>query len=319
MSWRKTLIFGAILLALAVFYYLYEVRYLGQKQEVQKRAKKIFTLKKEEVRGIYLRIEGKEFEIQRQKEDWVIKKPLVARGDEETIERLLEDLLQAEQKRALGEEESLEAFGLLSPRAEVVLKGQQREEAIFIGDENPAQTAVYAMREGKREVFLLSLQHWFQIDKKLYDLRDKTILSFDLQKVKGVEVSYRGNKVQVKKQGQGWRMTFPLEARADNDAVKRLLEGLKNGRIKKFVDESPKDLRFYGLLPPHAEVWIEVKGIKKGIRFGRINSRKEGVYAQVAGTKNVFLVDVSVVHFLPKGAYDWRDKEIFSFDNTQVA
>ncbi|MBW2038919.1 MAG: DUF4340 domain-containing protein [Deltaproteobacteria bacterium] len=318
MSWRKTLIFGVVLLGLAAFYYLYEIKFLGEREEAQKRARKVFAIKKEEVRDILLRMKGKGYEIWRKGEDWVIRYPLKARGDKEVIERLLDDLLKAEEERMLGERgEELKAFGLSPPRAEIVLKGEEREGAVLIGGENPAHTAVYAMRRGEKDVFLLSLHHWFQIDKKLYDLRDKTILSFDLQKVKGMEVTYRGNKLRLKKEGQEWRMIFPVVAKADKDAIVLLLEKLKDGRVKKFVDESPGALRPFGLLSPHAEVWIDEEG-RKGIRFGRTDRREEGVYAQVAGTKNVFLVDISVASLLPKEAYDWRDKKIFTFDNTQV-
>lgn len=319
MSWRKTFIFGLVLLGLAAFYYLYENKFFGEREETQRRARKVFALKKDEVQGILLRKKGEEFEIWREEEGWVIRYPLKARGDKGAIEKLLKALLQAEEERVLGEggEEELKTFGLSPPRVEAVLKGEKREWAVLIGDENPAQTAVYAMRRGEKKIFLLSLYYWFQIDKELYDLRDKTVLSFDPQKVKGLKVSYRGNKLCLKKEGQEWRMTFPVVAKADKGAVEDFLERFKDGRAKKFVDESPGDLRHYGLLSPRAEVWIEEEG-REGIRFGRTDRRQEGVYAQVAGTKNVFLVDISVASLVPKEAHEWRDKEIFVFDNSQV-
>ena len=271
------------------------------------------------MQGIILKKELGGYELWRGKKGWIIRHPVRARGNQQAVEQLLDALLAAEQERVIEERggEELTTFGLLIPRAEVVLKGEKKEEAVLVGEQNPTQTAVFAMRKGDERVFLLSFSYWFVIDKGLYDLRDKTILSFFPDKVKELEVRYRSNRLRLKKEGEEWHMTFPVVARADSNAIGEFLDGLSNGRVMEFVNEPPGDLRPYGLHPPVAEVWIGEEG-NKGIRFGARTRDEKGIYAQMIGGKDVFVVDERLFARVPQKAFDWRVKDIFSFEKDKV-
>ena len=52
-----------------------------------------------------------------------------------------------------------------------------------------------------------------------------------------------------------WRMTYPLQARANNAKIEELLQMLQNVRVSQFVPDDPKlDLETFGLRPPELEV-----------------------------------------------------------------
>lgn len=320
MSWRKTLIVGLILCCLAAFYYLFEVKFLGARQEAQNKAKKVFTLKKEDVQGIRFIQEGKKYELGREKEAWVINDPIKARGDQQAIEQFLAAILAAEREREIGEikETELKAFGLFPPRVEVAVQAKGAEQTVLVGEQNPVQTGLYAMGKGDTRVFLLSLSDWEKIDRDVYALRDKTILTLDPEKIKGIEVRYGDHKLRVQKEAKEWRMTFPLAVKADKGAINGLVDELNNARVARFVDEAPRDLRPYGLLIPRAEVWVEDEKGKQGIRFGGVVGQKGGVYAQLAGGNTIVEVDKALFALVPTEVAAWRDKDIFAFDNDTV-
>ena len=320
MSWRKTLIVGGVFVCLAAFYYLFEITYLGGRQQTEEKGKKVFTLTKEDLRGIDVTVKDRErYGLVKEKDVWVIRMPVQARGDQQAMEKVVAALLTAQREREVGDQagEELQAFGLLSPRAEIVVKGNNnKEETVLIGDQNPGQTGLFAVRKGDTRVFLFSLTAWDTIDTDVYTLRDKRILPFEPDTVKEIEVRYGETKLRVEKQAKEWRMTLPLTAKADQGAITGLLDELNDARVTRFVAEAPRDLGAYGLLTPRAEVQFEDAQGKKGIRFGAM--QKTGVYAQLAGGKTIFEVDKALFALVPTTVVDWRDKEIIAFDNGQV-
>ena len=322
MSWRKALIVGGVFVCLAAFYYLFEVKYLGGRQEAEEKGKKVFTLTKEDVQGIDVILKDrKKYGLVKEKDVWLIGMPVKARGDQQAIEKVLTAILAVRRLREVGDVagEELKAFGLLSPHAEIVVKGNKTTETVLIGEQNPGQTGLFAVRKGDTRVFLFPPTAWDTIDTDVYTLRDKQILAFEPDTVKGIEVRYGETKLRAQKQDKEWRMTFPLAVKADQGAINRLVDELNDARVTRFVDEAPRDLKPYGLLTPRAEVWFEDAKGKKGIRFGAsAAARKTGVYAQLAGGQTVFEVDKSLFALVPATVVDWRDKELFTFDNDKV-
>ena len=319
MSWRKTLIVGGVFVCLTAFYYFFEVEYLGGRQDAEEKGKKVFTLTKEDLQGIDVIVKEREkYGLVKEKEVWLISMPVKARGDQQAIEKVLLAVLTARREREVGDlaGEELKAFGLLSPRAEIVVKGNKTAETVLIGEQNPNQTGLFAVRKGDTRVFLFPLTAWDTIDTDVYTLRDKQILALEPDTVKGVEVRYGENKLRVEKQAKEWRMTVPVAVKADQGAINRLLDELHDARVTRFVDEAPRDLKPYGLLTPRAEVWFEDAQGKKGIRFG--TAQKTGVYAQLAGGKTIFEVDKALFALVPTTVIDWRDKGIVAFDNAKV-
>jgi hypothetical protein len=54
-----------------------------------------------------------------------------------------------------------------------------------------------------------------------------------------------------------WRMTRPLQARADNDRITAALQQLQAARVTQFVtDDSNADLTAFGLLPANLDLWL---------------------------------------------------------------
>ena len=316
----RTLFLTIMLLILSLFYYFYEVRYVGEREKAQQRAKRPFPWveKEEEIEVISFKGKKGQWRVVKERDHWVMKAPVSYPADEKAVKDILTALLETEVERNLGpkEGEELKTFGLLTPQATFSVKAKGKEGSIYFGEKTPTEGAMYAMRKGEKDVLLLPLYLWEQISKAPDDLRDKTILSFKLKDVKAIVVKNEGKEFRAERKDKGWKLTSPVEAKGDKDAVERLLQSLQLDKVAKFIDDDPKDLKTYGLEPPRAEIWLE--GVKKGLKIG-LPRKEEGVYAQVMGAKNVILLNPGLADLLPKEAYDWKNKDIFTFDNDQVS
>lgn len=311
MSQRRTWVLLGLLSLLLLSYYLYEHRYLAQKRSREEAARSLFSIK--EAGELELTVKGKRYLLRKGKEGWRIFEPIKAKADEDLLNRMLKRLLEAKKGRVIEEHpRDLSSYGLKEPRASVIVRGEGKEEGILLGDETPTRMDIYAKRMDREAVFVLSGEIWYEVNKDLYDLRDKSIVTFSPREVKEIEASLRGKVIRVRKEGEKWKMILPKEAKADRERIEELLQRLAKGRIKRFYD-APGPMKIYGLAPPRL-----LLRIKEGptLRFGK--AEEEGIYAQVKGRKEVVLLDRSFAELLPKGVNDWRDKYPLAFNPEKV-
>ena len=311
MSQRRTLVLLGLLSILLLSYYLYEHKYLAQKRSREEAARSLFSIK--EAEELELTVKGKNYLLRKEERGWRILKPIETRADEDLIERMLKRLLEAKRGRVIeGHPRDLSPYGLKEPRASVIIRGEGKEEGILLGDETPTRMDIYAKRMDREAVFVLSGEIWYEVNKDLYDLRDKGIVTFSPREVKEIEASLGQEVIRVRKEGEGWKMLAPKEVKADRERIEELLQRLAKGKVKRFYD-TPGPMEIYGLAPPR--LLLRIKG-GPILRFGK--AEEEGIYAQVEGRREVILLDRSFAELLPWGAADWRDKYPLTFNPEKV-
>ena len=82
-----------------------------------------------------------------------------------------------------------------------------RIRSCCIGQKTPTGTDVYAKVPDKPRVFLVASFLESTFNKSSFDLRDKTILKIDRDKVDRIEIETPDHTVKVAKQGADWRMS----------------------------------------------------------------------------------------------------------------
>src|SRR3989338_7945836 len=90
----------------------------------------------------------------------------------------------------------------------------------------------------------------------------KRILHFSPEEITSFSVDLPETKVTLKKEGDAWRLTAPLAARADQPLAQRIvsqLEWLEAERVLAGTKEKPLDRAPYGLAPAHGSLTIVVK------------------------------------------------------------
>src|SRR5438128_12639116 len=63
-----------------------------------------------------------------------------------------------------------------------------------------------------------------------------------------------GESIDLKRPSGKWEMTEPKPERADQDAVSSMVNNLSSLGYDKVIDESPSDLKAYGLQTPTSDI-----------------------------------------------------------------
>ena len=113
-----------------------------------------------------------------------------------------------------------------------------------------------------------------------------------------------------------WRLTSPLQARADRSAVEGLLSsvlGLEKARTLERVDRKE-----YGLAPPAATVTVVTAEGKRTLEVGRELPGTDQRAVAVAGEAAVHAVSNTFWSDLVKPPGDWRSRELFAGSRDDV-
>ncbi|HYI01490.1 DUF4340 domain-containing protein [Hyalangium sp.] len=147
-------------------------------------------------------------------------------------------------------------------------------------------------------------------------------------------VKAQGVTATLEQQGDTWRLTAPVLAKADKWAVEGILSQLQSGKFKATVEEAPTDadLEKYGLKPPvfsvTAKAYVpEASGGGKEdparqrtvtLHGGIENPFDGSVYVRRDEDPRVYSADGSVRYALEKDLYALRDKEILALDEASL-
>ncbi len=229
------------------------------------REKRLFGFKQNEIERVRVLHEGKPlFELAREEETWRLVHPFQARASESDVNKILNKLtgLRAE---SFDDEapKDLAAYGLDKPtwKVELVLKPEHTRAVLLLGKAHDTDGTqyVYAKREVQPTVVSLKADLVDTFDKKPEDLREKRVFPVKTWKVRKAELAREGQEiVLVKHDGSKWRITAPIDARADSDKVSAFLAALSRLEAQRFLDK-PSDqgaLADYGLSEPIARVTL---------------------------------------------------------------
>ena len=322
MKLKTTIILAIILALIAGYYYYFEVKRAKQVEEEKEEAKKLFHYSPEEV--TQLRLKGVEEVILCKKvgEEWRLEEPVQAKGDQEEIEQLISNILDIKQERLIASEPAdLKQFGLSPPIGEVSFQVKGKWETLQVGDETPTGISLYAKKGDSNEVLLVSSLARSYVKKGVYDLRDKTILPFELERVK--QFRYRTAQQDVicqKTEENQWNLHQPLKTKADSNKIQFFLQRLIDAQAKEFVEEEPADLGQYQLAPPQRELtlWLGEEMAQATLLIGKRNEDKKSYYARGGQSMVVVLIDEQVFKELPEAIEGWRDKTLISFDRNKL-
>ena len=248
---------------------------------------------------------------------WQIVQPAAAKADDNEVNGITSALGSVEIVRVVDENPaSLNDYGLSNPRIEIDFKsaGDKDYKKLLIGEKSPTGADLFARRNDEKKVFLIPAFQESTFDKKTFDLRDKTLIKFDREKVDAVNIVSSGKAVDFAKDGGDWKITKPLGAKADFGSVEGLIGKVQSAQMKSIAvaDASPADLKKFGLDKPQATVELGAGSSKATLLIGG-KADDNTVYARDAAKPAVVTIDKSLAEDLAKGADDYRVKDLFQF------
>jgi hypothetical protein len=150
--------------------------------------------------------------------------------------------------------------------------------------------------------------------------KEKTLIEVKKEDVTGIQIHMdQGESIVITPAGKdAWQITKPLQTRADESTVERILSAFENLKYKEIIDEKPSDLAQYELKPPHETVRIQTKKGDKTVLVGAKNPVDNVYYIQVNNDPRVYLAESGISDVATTSLQDLRDKKLTDFSADKV-
>src|SRR4051794_227669 len=268
---------------------------------------------------------GERTTLQKQGSGWQMTQPSPLAADEAEVSGISSNLASLEVQRVVDEQPTdFKQYGLDPPRIEVAFKAAGgKQGTLQLGNKTPTGSDLYARLPDKPRVFLVSSYLETTFNKSAFDLRDKTILKIDRDKIDRLDVETPDRTLTFAKKGAEWRITSPFDARADFSAIEGILGRLNASPMKSIATpevKDPKELTQYGLDKPAATIKVFTGSSQAGLAIGK-SSGEGAVYAKDLSRPMVFTVESALADDLKKPADDYRIKDLFdarAFNTTRL-
>jgi uncharacterized protein DUF4340 len=324
MRWQTTAVLAAILIALGAFYYVYEIRLGPEREKVESRKGRVFTMEPADVTEVEIKRADSTVKLKREGDGWQIQAPVNARGDRGAVDETVTSIVTARMDREIeADPKALGDYGLDKPASEITLRLKDGKQAgLVLGAKSPTGVWVYAREAGKPAVFVVGDSVLRDSTRPVAEFRDKTVLAFEQREVTGLEIDTRDDQIALEQADGRWKMIRPRALPADSDTVRDFLEKLRAARVKEFAADAPSSLQPYGLDKPvriDLQTGRDKDRATKTLLIGRADTAKKGVYAMRPGESSVLLIPDETWAAVPKNVAVLRDKSLVAFDRDKVA
>jgi hypothetical protein len=248
---------------------------------------------------------------------WKITQPMDTQASESEVSGLTSALGQTEIVRVIDENPAnLNDYGLSNPRIEIDFKaaGDKDYRKLLVGEKSPTGADLFAKRNDEKKVFLIPATQETSFNRTTFDFRDKALLKLEREKVDALDITAGGKALAIAKDGGDWKISKPVQTKADFGSVEGLVGRLQSVQLKSIVADSatPADLKKYGLDKPEATVTLGLGSARATLIFGG-KAADNTVYARDASKPAVVTVESALLDDMKKGADDYRRKDIFEF------
>lgn len=311
-----------LVVALGLGAYLYFVESKREPGDTKKNEKVFAGLEADKIERLTVKSEkGESTTVEKKSGKWQQTLPAAVEADEAELSGITSNLASLEVQRVVDEQATdFKQYGLDPARIEVGFKAAGQDHRLLVGQKTPSGSDLYAKLPDKPRVFLVSSYLDSTFNKSAFDLRDKTIIKIDHDKVDSIDITSADHAVKLAKSGSDWRLKAPVDARADFSTVEGVLGRLNTGQMKAIAAPNATDLKEYGLDKPSLTVTLGSGSSQAGLAIGK--AAAEGTtYARDLSRPMVFTVENSLVDELKKPADDFRVKDIFdarAFNTTRV-
>jgi len=337
---KSTAILLLVAAALGAFVYFYEIRGADSRREAEEREKRLFgEIEQDAIEWITLTRPGAETaRLERRDGRWQLVSPLEFPADTYTADNLASTLATLASEAVLEDPQPPDEYGLGDGARVVRFGAGEALHELRLGRDAPVGGFVYASTDVAGEVYTIARYKAASFDKQLADLREKRILDFDPVAIRRIDVSWSGGGRVVLERGAAaaeppaeagageapqpepaaaWRITAPIQGRADAQTVDDLLQDLSSLRADGFVDEVPSDAEA-GFAPPAFEAVLTAPGEGEGVESRVFRVAVGGIHGGdlrlVRGAqRSLYTIPAARFDDLPRELVAYRWKQLASF------
>ncbi|HUB06452.1 MAG TPA: DUF4340 domain-containing protein [Myxococcales bacterium] len=165
---------------------------------------------------------------------------------------------------------------------------------------------------------------WFGVYQKTVAEQKKkeeqnTLFSFKKDEVKKLSVTAKGETTTVERDGAEWKITAPIQTRADKLSVEAMVDKIAGLKRKRGI-EGVSDLGAYGLEKPKIAVEVTLdSGKTEKVSVGADNAYDGTLFVSTSDSPDVDVCEAALKYPLDKSLFDLRDKHVFDFDDADLS
>jgi hypothetical protein len=157
------------------------------------------------------------------------------------------------------------------------------------------------------------------LEKTLFDLRDRRALTLEADQLRKIELDSKGKKWTLEKNPEGiWDLVLPPPVRADRFAVDGLLSQLRGLTMQSISAEDKKSQAAYGLGSPELRLQLTGSGGTQTLVLGKKDKEGDRYFAVNSALPPVFTLNSAFLTEFQKDPADLRSKDLFSYSNFDV-
>ena len=335
MRLKTNVIISAVFLALLGFVYFYEIKGGEERRAETERAKQLVDFGDHEVSRLVVDRGDTALVLEKADGRWVVREPVEADADGDAVDRYLRNLRETEMEKVVADSAAVAAdpalpakYGLAEPRLRVLVElADTPLDTIRFGDDTPTERYTYGQRGGAASpVFAARAWRFDNLDKGLFDLRDRRVLAFDRDAVRQIRLERSWEEkplVLARAAGGDWALVEPLAAAADQVAVNAMVSRLANGKAERFAAEAPDaaQLTESGLTPEGALIRLSLllgdDRAEKRLTIGYEEADGRH-FALDASRAPILVVDSTLVGKLRVDLFELRDRRPLRHDADAV-
>lgn len=251
--------------------------------------------------------------------NWTITAPIEDAADEGTVGSMLTTLTTTKEERVVEEEpKDVKTYGLEDPVFKIkVSKDANHSQEIWVGDNTQVGFSVYAKKGDAKRVLKVNRTLQTTFDKTLYDIRNKSLVTFPKIDVSEAEITGpKGNLIVRTEDKNKWtlaRENMP----ADSNEWSKVLSAITDLRAVSVPAEKATNLAAYGLTKPFLNINLTTSKDKPRLNLliGKVGDK---VYAKRDDKAVVYEVDKAFLEKANKSGSELRDLHLANFNRFDV-
>ena len=150
-------------------------------------------------------------------------------------------------------------FGFDNPQFSLVIEAGGQRWQLLVGNKTAPGDQVFLRVVGVDGAFVADAGWLKFIPRSANDWRDTALVDAEQNDFDSIVLTNGAKVIELHRDATNhlWRMTRPLQARADGERITGALQQLQTARVTQFVTDDPKaDLTAFGLQPADLDLWL---------------------------------------------------------------
>jgi len=276
MRFRGTILLLLLCAGVAGYLYFYEIKGGEKREKAKQEENRIWKVDSNSIQQIDLITPEERLTALRTGEKtWKLTAPRALDADADELNRIAGSAAEINRESVLEPNATdLSRFGLNPAQVSLQFKTKDgKEYKIRFGNTNPTGSSTYGAIEGKNEVFMVANFTASAFRKKLEDLRNHSVLSFEQAEAQTLDLKSGKGDAPLVKESDKWWIQGNERWAADSSAVSGILSSLATARVKEFFEGNPEDYATLGFEKPMVDAKVTV-GKNKAIKHLTIGLEK---------------------------------------------